>query len=382
VLQLADIFRDAGGAYRKRYGDRMPPSHLQAMRAIEECRTAALGGQIFQCDHCGTREFSYHSCRNRHCPKCHRAQTDRWLERQRRRLPVCSYFLVTFTVPAELRDLVRSHQRIGYRILFSAAARSLFKLARDPRYLAARPGVLAVLHTWTRALVYHPHVHMLVTAGGLPEGTDKWVEPRRPGFLMPGYVLSRIFRAKFKDGLRREGLLASVPSKVWNKDWVVHLQHAGSGERALEYLARYVFKVALVNSRLVGYESGRVTFRYRDHRTRGIKDTTLDVHEFIARFLQHVLPAGFTKVRSYGLFAPSNGKRLLRAREALPTPVTMPAQNPPPTPPDASDADEPHDAKALDVEAPDGRSIRRCTGCETGMMRLVEIIPRQWRSPP
>ncbi len=382
MLQLADIFRDAGGAYRERYGSRMPPSHKKAMRAIVECRTAALGGQLYECDHCGRKEFSYHSCRNRHCPKCHRAQTDRWLDRQRRRLPACPYFLVTFTVPAELRNLIRSHQRTGFRILFSAAARSLFKLANDPRCLGACPGALAVLHTWTRALVYHPHVHMLVTAGGLPEGTDQWVEPRRPGFLMPGYALSRIFRATFKDGLRRAGLLASVPAKVWSKDWVVHLQHAGSGERALEYLARYVFKVALVNSRLEQYDSGRVTFRYRDNRTRKLQHATLEVHEFIARFLQHVLPARFTKVRSYGLFAPSNGKKLLRVRDALRAPATLPTRHPSPAPPDASHSEKSLDTTTLDTEAPDGGSLHRCTGCETGMMRLIDIIPRQWRSPP
>lgn len=234
---------------------------------------------------------------------------------------------------------------------------------------------IGTLHTWTRALVYHPHVHMLVTAGGVRDGDDGWITPKRSRFFVPGYALSVIFRAKFKDGLRRAGLLPLAPRKVWDKDWVVHLQHAGDGERALAYLARYVFKAALVNSRLEGYEGGRVTFRYRDNRTRQIKRCALDVHEFIARFLQHVLPGGFTKVRSYGLFAPSNAGKLQRAREALP-----PRQ---PAGPHGASEPDPNGVDTIATpRAPGEAPARRCGACEVGTMRMVQVLPRSSRSPP
>ena len=216
---------------------------------------------------------------------------------------------------------------------------------------------------------------MLVTAGGVGDGDAGWTAPKRDLFFMPGYALSVLFRAKFKDGLRRAGFFTLAPRKVRDKKWVVHLQHAGGGERALGYLARYVFKAALVNSRLERYEDGRVTFRYRDNRTRLIKRCNLDVHEFIARFLQHVLPDGFTKVRSYGLFAPSNAGRLKRAREALPSRA--------PVRPHAPPESDPNDLNTIETaRAPSEVPPRRCTKCETGTMRMIEVLPRSWRSPP
>ena len=195
MFEVADIFREAGQAYRGRFAARMLPSHLRAMRDIERCRTAALGGHLRQCDDCGALQYSYHSCRNRHCPKCHGDQTRRRLEQQRARVLPCSYFLLTFTLPAQLRDLARAHQKVVYGILMRAAAQSLLKLTADLRYLGARPGIIAVLHTWTRAMLYHPHAHLLVTAGGLTGDGRIWRYPTRPEFLVPGHALSVIFRA-------------------------------------------------------------------------------------------------------------------------------------------------------------------------------------------
>jgi hypothetical protein len=371
VLELADIFRETGPAYREAFDSRMLPSHLKAMRDIEACRTPALGGHLRACDRCDTLQYSYHSCRNRHCPKCHTDQTARWLERQQSRLPACPYFLVTFTLPAELRRLARSHQKLVYGLLMSAAARALLKLTADPRYLGARPGGLAVLHTWTRALAYHPHAHFLVTAGGWRDGPSPgWVAPKRADFLVPGRALSVLFRGILRDTLRKAGLYDQVPAAVWQKNWVVHLQHAGTGQAALGYLARYVYRVALPNSRLERFENGRVTFRYRDNRSGKIQHCTLHTFPFIARFLQHVLPAGFSKVRSYGVFSPSQKPLLDRVRAAL----LAASPDPAPEPADMIDAPGPP-VTGRDPKLPP------CPSCRLGRMRLIETLPR-WRPPP
>jgi len=368
MLELADIVRAAGEVYQALHGATLLPSHRRALSDIVACRTAALGGHVQACDHCGTRQYSYHSCRNRHCPKCHGAQVQRWLDRQRGRLLPCAYFLLTFTLPAELRALARAHQKFVYGELMTAAAAALLKLTADPRYLGARPGLLAVLHTWTRALLYHPHVHVLVTAGGL-RGTDQtWVRPRHAAFLVPGRALSRLFRGKMRAGLRKAGLLDQVPRAVWRHEWVVHVQHAGTGEKVLEYLARYVFRIALVNSRLEQFEHGQVTFRYRDGRTGLMRQCTLDAVAFLGRFLQHVLPQGFTKVRHYGLFSPSRRDLLALAREQL---IAASAQPPADLAPIAS----------VPTPAPISAPCRRCPACGIGVLHIVETLRPCGRSP-
>ena len=222
------------------------------MRDIEECRTAALGGHFQVCDHCFESRFTYHSCRNRHCPKCQGERTQRWLDAQRERLLPVPYYLVTFTLPAELRPVAHAQPSVLYAILMRAAAAALFKLTADPKFLGATPGMTAVLHTWTRAMLYHPHAHFLVTAGGLSPDGESWLSPKNPRFLVPGYALSAIFRAKVRDALEEAGLLGAVPEGLWSstKKWVVHLKHAGTGHKVLDYLARYVFRIAITNSRI------------------------------------------------------------------------------------------------------------------------------------
>jgi hypothetical protein len=224
---------------------------------------------------------------------------------------------VTFTLPAELRALARSHPRKVYGLLMKAAADALQKLANDPRYLGARIGALSVLHTWTRAMLFHPHVHMLVTAGGLSSDRTSWIEPKHPRFLVPVEALSIVFRAKICAGLNKAGLLNGVPPSLWKKNWVVHCQHAGGGEKVLEYLARYVYRIAITNNRLESFDNGQVRFRYRDNRTQQIRHVTLPAVEFIERFLQHVLPSGCAKVRYYGIWSPSCRQQLGRARTLL-----------------------------------------------------------------
>jgi hypothetical protein len=224
---------------------------------------------------------------------------------------------VTFTLPAQLRPVARSHPKKIYGLLMKAAADALQTLACDATFLGARVGALAVLHTWTRAMLFHPHVHMLVSAGGLSPDGDSWVDPKHPRFLVPDPALSVIFRAKFCAGLKKAGLLRFVPANVWKIRWVVQSQHAGRGDKVLDYLARYVFRIAIANSRLESLVNGVVGFRYRDNKTQQIRHVSLPATEFIHRFLQHVLPKSVTKVRYYGVFSPACRSRLNRARQLL-----------------------------------------------------------------
>lgn len=368
MLEVADIVRLHGAAYREQYGNTLNPDRKRALRDIAACRTPFFGGHVYQCDHCQEKVFSYHSCRNRSCPKCHQNQTDHWLSQQRQRLLPCSYFLVTFTLPAQLRPLARSHPKKIYGLLMKAAADALQTLAHDPSFLAARLGALAVLHTWTRAMLFHPHVHMLVTAGGLSQDGDSWVNPKHPRFLVPDPALSVIFRAKFCAGLKKAGLLRFVPAAVWKIRWVVHSQHAGRGDKVLDYLARYVFRIAIANSRLESLLNGVVRFHYRDNKTQQIRHVSLPATQFIHRFLQHVLPKSLTKVRYYGIFSSACRSRLDRARQLL-TPA--PEQTPSTTGP-----------VPVDSAAPTSPPPMRCPHCRTGVLVLLETLPsRRSRSP-
>lgn len=315
MLEVADIFRAAGVEVCARLA--ALPSQRRAVQAILQCRTAALGGELYGCERCGALHYSYHSCGNRHCPKCHGQQTQRWLEQQRARWLPCPYYLLTFTLPKELRAVARSHQKLVYGLLLKAAAASIQKLCADPRWLGAQPSLTGVLHTWTRAMLYHPHAHFLVSAGGLCADGQEWIPAKNPKFLVPVRALSEIFRAKIRDGLQAAGLAEGLPPKAWTQKWVVHAQHAGSGQKVLDYLGRYVFRIAITASRLVSLHDGQVTFRYRDHRTQEMKHVKLALAEFVRRFLQHVLPKGFAKVRHYGLASPARPERHAQALTLL-----------------------------------------------------------------
>jgi len=316
MLEVAEIFRLHGRAYRRKFGSRMLPSHLRAMQDIEQCRTALLGGQLYFCDNCKEQRYSYHSCKNRHCPKCGNEQANAWLDQQQQLLLPVSYFLVTFTLPQELRAVARSNQKTIYHLLFRASAAALLKLAHDPRFAGARLGMVGVLQTWTRDLRYHPHIHYLVTGGGLtPQGS--W-RSSAPDFLVHEQPLAIIFRAKLRDELKKCGLFAPVDRRVWKKDWVVDCEPIGSGVAAFKYLAPYIFRVAISNNRLRKLDqAGNVTFQYKESATDQIKHCTLTAEEFIRRFLQHVLPDRFVKVRYYGLLSPSNRHLLQQARQLL-----------------------------------------------------------------
>ena len=365
MIEVADILRLHGPAYRQPHS--LLPSQQKVLEDLVRCRTAACGGQLYRCDHCGQEHYTYHSCRNRHCPKCHREQTERWLSLQRARLLPCSYYLLTFTLPAPIRSLAYAQQKALYGLLLSSAAATLQKLAWDPRYVGGRLAMLAILHTWTRAMLYHPHVHLLVSAGGLSRDGQQWVAARHPAFLVPGFALSKIFRGKFRAGLRKLGLLGQIPSAVWQQNWVVHCQHAGRGQKVLDYLARYVFRIAITHSRIERFEQGQVTFRYRDNRSQQIQRVLLCAEEFIRRFFLHVLPRGFVKVRSYGLFSAHCADQLEQARSLLAVESSDPQPAPSPLPQQLSFPSE---------------TLRLCPRCKIGhLVLMASLLPQRTRAP-
>jgi len=280
------------------------------------CHTVALGGHVYTCPACATTRYSYHSCRNRHCPACQHDQGQTWLAQQQALLLPVPYFLVTFTLPAQLRSLARQQQRCIYALLFRSSATALQQVAADPRFLGGQIGMVGVLQTWTRDLRYHPHVHYLVPAGALDPTGARWL-PAKGRFLVHVKPLAKLYRGKVRAGLQQLHLAGGLPEKTWRQPWVVDCRPVGRGQAALKYLAPYIFRVALSNNRIVSVANDQVTFRYRDGDTKKTKTCTLLVEKFIARFLQHVLPKGFVKVRSFGLFRPGNRRLLVQVRELL-----------------------------------------------------------------
>ena len=351
ALEVADIFRAHGSAWRDAQRGHLSLAQLKVMSAITQCRTAALGGHVLRCDGCGLDEVSYNSCRNRHCPKCQSSAAKRWLEaRQADLLPV-EYYHVVFTLPAPIADIAYQNKSALYGLLFDIAAETLLRIAADPKHLGAHIGATLVLHTWGSALTHHPHVHGIVPGGGLAPDGKRWIACR-PGFFLSVRVLSRLFRRRFLEELQRlydrgqlkffgeHRALADVQAfAAWMAplrrcEWVVYAKRPFAGPQAvLAYLSRYTHRVAIANSRLLAMDERSVTFRWKDYRAKGKtrhKAMTLSPQEFMRRFLLHVLPGGFHRIRHYGLLA--NGSRrdnLALARELLgatPPPVAESAE--------------------------------------------------------
>ncbi len=315
MARIVDIFRQHAGGYLHTHHANILPSHRRTVVDICTCRTPAMGGHLYQCSHCAHYHYSYHCCGNRHCPQCRGLQTARWVQQRLAEVMPVAYFHLVFTIPAEHRGLVRRHQKIAYGVLLKAAAASLMTLCADERYLGAQIGILAVLHTWGAAMRYHPHAHLLVPAVGLSrDGTVAYFSRR--GYLVPVKALSKIFRAKFIAMLKAalpEERIVPIPRK---KAWVVFCKHLDLGpEKAIAYLGRYLNRVAVDDSRVSQLPDGRVGVRYR-HENQ-LKQAYLSPHAFLHRYLQHVLPKGFNKVRRYGLLAPCNVKRLKTLRHQL-----------------------------------------------------------------
>ena len=307
AIELADIMRQFGPSYLERFSDRMPLSHKKVISDIQQCRTEAKGGHIYQCERCGKKVYVYHACRNRHCPACHRDQIHQWLEQRTTELLPCDYFHVIVTIPATLHSVFRSHPKRMYSLLMRTSSESVIQLADDPRHLGGRVGILAVLHTWTNNLAYHPHVHMLVTGGGV-DNNGRWISCKNK-YLVPVKALSKLIRGKFAARLKRldNDLYRRVDPRTWSKEWVVHSLHYGKGEPiVLNYLARYVFRIAITNNRIMSMDQRHVTIRYKDRKGGRWLTSRIEGSEFIRRYLQHVLPKGFHKVRYYGIWHKSN----------------------------------------------------------------------------
>ena len=376
MITLGDVFRRFADDYCKAHGASLLPSHGRAIADILACRTPALGGHRWRCTQCSVEVHSYHSCKNRSCPTCHRDETERWLAKRRAELLPCPYFHVTVTVPAELRAVLRANQRDGYAALMQAAAESIVELARDRRHVGGTVGVLAVLHTWTQQLVYHPHVHCLVTGGGVSADGSSWC-PARRGYLAPAKALAKLVRGKLRATLAKRRPDLVVPEAVWKKPWVAHCTPWGNGaEAVLEYLARYVHRIAITNSRIVALDDAGVTIRHKDRGSGRWLRTRLTGHEFMRRFLQHVLPKGLHKIRYYGLWHPSRRDQASRARLLLQLDQPAAAS-------DATSATAVSDDAATGAPSSDtAEEARICPCCEEGrLVRVGRLYPKQASGP-
>ncbi len=353
MIEVADVFRRYGNEYLQKFSERMPLNPRRAFKDILRCRTPVMGGHVFECNHCGKLRYSYHSCRNRSCPKCHKSDNQAWLQAREKELLPVPYYHVIFTLPHELRAFARRYQQEVYGLLIKSAADSIIKLAADPHYVGGQVGVMAVLHTWGSNLSYHLHVHCLVTGGGLSSDGRTWI-PARDDYLVPVNALSRLFRGIFLDRIRRRFEDIHLPESIWQKDWVVHCKPAVQGTRTvLNYLARYIHRVAITNSRIISIDNGKVTFRHKDSSGAQVKTMTVSSEEFIRRFLQHVLPSGVHKVRYYGLWSPSNRKKLLEIQQTL----------------TQSGNDRPERLEEdVDVEVYNPLEARQCPNCQRGIL--------------
>lgn len=297
----------------------IPASHRKVLHAIQECRSGSYGSGLYQCDWCETIHVVPCSCGNRHCPMCQQHKAAQWQQKQELRLLPCHYFLVTFTVPEGLRRVIRSNQKVCYEAFFSASSAAMKKLAGDERFVGtSKIGTVGVLHTWGGLLQYHPHVHYIVPGGGVSDDGISW-KPSRKDLFVHVKPLSVIFKAKFRDAVKKAGLFSQIDTSLWDQPWVVHSKAVGDGKKPLGYMARYLFRVAISNARIVRVKKGKVIFRYKvgEFEERRWKAMSLDVFEFMRRFLQHVLPTGFMKVRHYGFLNPNFSMALEKIKELV-----------------------------------------------------------------
>jgi hypothetical protein len=389
-LEVADIFRRYGGAYREKHNASMSTAQRRVMSAIELCRTAALGGQIEQCDACGQQRICYRSCRNRHCPKCQSLARAEWIEHRQAELLNCDYFHVVFTVPDKIAAIAYQNKEVVYNILFQATAETLRTIAADSKHLGAEIGFFAILHSWGSALLHHPHLHCVVPGGGISPDGARWV-PCRPGFFLHVRVLSLLFRRLFLEylriafdsgklrffadleSLRNRHMFAQYLEPLKKAKWVVFAKRPFAGpQQVLDYVGRYTHRVAVSNHRLLDIDAGQVSFRYKDYRNQGQEKTmTLAAEEFIRRFLLHALPRGFHRIRYYGFLGNRfRQEKLARCRQLLGMPL-------PQVPPKQS-----ADSDCIDrYEELTGTSLHICTVCHRGHMVVVELLkPR--KMPP
>jgi hypothetical protein len=379
-LEVADVFRRFGQAFRDQHGASLSAARRRAMVAIETCRTAALGGHVERCGDCGHQRVAYNSCRNRNCPKCQGLARAQWLEDRQAELLDVPYYHVVFTVPDEIAVIAFQNQVAVYDILFRAVSETLTRIAADPKHLGAEIGFLAVLHTWGQNLMHHPHLHCLVPGGGIASDGQSWVACK-PGFFLPVRVLSRMFRGLFLHYLERAFAAGALNffsqhrhlrepaafrrylAPAYRTEWVVYAKRPFAGPaQVLEYVGRYTHRVAISNNRLVSIEDGKIRFRWKDYRQESRqKVMTLDGGEFIRRFLIHVLPNGFHRIRYYGFLGKCHRARKLALCRTLLGMIP------------AAVADQPSDDP--DRPLPLSRALRECPHCRTGFMVVIDSIP-------
>lgn len=312
MIELAEVLAKHWPEYQRRFGEKILPSHQGAVQAILSCRTAALGGETYRCDN-GHFEFAYHSCHHKACPKCGYQNATDWIRRQHTKLLPVPYYLVTFTLPEKLRALFQSHQKLLYDLFFRESAATLQDVAAQPKYLGAQLGFLGVLQTWSRQLWFHLHIHYIVPGGGLRPDGWRWMRPNDPDYFLPEPVLAARFKSRLRRALQDSPeLFAQIPTPVWQQDWVVDIQAVGSGLPVLKYLANYVYRSALGSQRILSDDGQHITFTYKDRKDGKCKPARVTPQEFIRRFLQHVLPRGFQRLRYFGWLSPAAKKRRAR----------------------------------------------------------------------
>jgi hypothetical protein len=379
---VAEVFRRFGDAYRQQHGASLSTAQRRVMTAIVQCRTAALGGHVERCDACGHQRIWYNSCRNRHCPKCQSLARAEWLEDRRSELLTTPYFHVVFTVPEEIAEIACYNKAVVYGILFRAAAQTLRTIGADPKHLGAELGFFAVLHTWGQVLLHHPHLHCVVAGGGLSADATRWVACRR-NFFLPVRVLARLFRRLFLEDLEKafeadkltfSGSLAPLRDRrafrrhlgpARKTEWVVYAKPPFAGpEQVLAYVARYTHRVAISNDRLIGIDDGKVRFRWKDYRNGNRPKTmALTANEFIRRFLLHVLPDGFQRIRYYGFLGNRcREEKLARCRQLLSMPQAQPS---------ACEAATDYRDRFEQIT---GISLTECAACHHGRMLVIEVI--------
>ena len=389
-VEVADILRRYGAAYRDEHETSLSLAQRRVMRAITACRTAALGGHVEACDSCEHQRIAYNSCRNRHCPKCQSLARAQWIEQRQEELLDTQYFHVVFTLPEEVAAIAYQNKAVVYNLLFAATAETLRTIAADPKHLGAEIGFFAVLHTWGQNLTHHPHLHCVVPGGGLSADGHRWIACR-PGFFLPVRVLSRFFRRRFLEllgqafdggeleffgalqNLRERNTFQRHLDPLRDKEWVVYAKAPFAGpQQVLDYVGRYTHRVAISNNRLLDIEDGKVAFRWKDYRDDSAqKIMTLEAHEFIRRFLLHVLPQGLQRIRYYGLMGNRHREeKLAKCRQLLDMAPNIPA---------ATDVEAPSDYRDR-YQALTGASLHQCPICRAGRMLAVEQITRP--SPP
>lgn len=388
MIEVQNIFQEFGAKYRQKH--KLPLNQLKAMSSIEACRTSALGGHIDKCDDCGHTRISYNSCRNRHCPKCQSLAREQWIESRKDDLLSVPYFHIVFTLPSELSAIALRNQKVVYKILFKAASETLLELASDPKYLGVQTGITALLHTWGQNLMFHPHLHCIVPSGGLSTDGNRWISSKKK-FFIPVRVLSKKFKGKFIAYLQRSyfnkelrfmgeieelskaDVFLLLMEGLRQKDWVVYCKPPfRSAEYVLHYLGRYTHKVAISNNRIVSCENGFVTYKWRDYRDKNKeKLMTVPYEEFIRRFLMHILPDKFVKIRHFGILGNRNKKtKLENCKRLTGTKIAMSSKS----------------NKRLSIEELilriSGKDITKCPCCDSGIMKRASILQPTACSPP